>query len=284
MSRRIEFAKGEALGNDYLVVRADAVGADAAMASPEPRAMSVAACRAICDRNRGAGSDGVLVVWPDAQPIRLRIYNPDGSEAEKSGNGLRIAGAWLYAHGHVRAGVAFEVELATDTVSMTVHGERDGECDVSVEMGRARFLSPEAGETLDVGGRDVRIQAVSLGNPHCVVVERELDRSRLERLGPLLEWHERFPAGTNVQFAAARGRSSVEILIHERGVGETSASGSSSCAVAAVMRRLGLVDGPDVTVRMPGGTLQVRVSEDYALHLRGPARIVYEGTYHRLPD
>ncbi len=281
--RRIVFAKGEALGNDYLVVRAQEVSADYARVRAGERAMSLDAVRAICDRHRGAGSDGVVIVWPE-EPISLRIYNPDGSEAEKSGNGLRITGAWLHANGYVRAGSEFAVELATDTVRMTVHAERGGECDVSVEMGGASFLSPVTGEVLDVDGTDVTVHAVSLGNPHCVVVEERLDRGRLERLGPALEWHPRFPAGTNVQFAAARDRSSVEILIHERGVGETSASGSSSCAVAAVARRLGLVDGPDVTVHMPGGTLAVHVADDFALRLRGPARVVYEGTYFRLPD
>ena len=277
--RAIRFAKGEALGNDYLVVDAADLGA-----SGDPmRAISVEQTRALCDRHRGAGSDGVLVVWPSLEPIRLRIWNPDGSVAEKSGNGLRIAGAWLHRHGHVQTGKAFDVELATDTVTMTVHAERDGVCDVSVEMGRARFLADERGESLDVAGTPVTVHAVSLGNPHCVVVEPELDRSRLERLGPLLERHPRFAAGTNVQFMAARDRSSVEILIHERGVGETSASGSSSCAVAAVAKRLGLVDGPDVVVHMPGGTLQVKVGDDFDLHLRGPARIVYEGDYLVLP-
>ncbi|HUF11835.1 MAG TPA: diaminopimelate epimerase [Longimicrobiales bacterium] len=276
----IPFAKGEALGNDYLVVRADAIGADGARAAGDPsRALSVDQCRALCDRHRGAGADGVLVVWPERSPIRLRIWNPDGSIAEKSGNGLRIAAAWLHHRGHVRTGEPFDVELATDTVRMTVHGERDGERDVSVEMGRARFLADEAGETLDVNGEGVTVHAVSLGNPHCVVIEKALDRSRFDRIGPRLEWHPRFPAGTNVQFAAARDRSSVEMLIHERGVGETSASGSSSCAVAAVAKRLGLVDGPDVTVHMPGGALQVRVGPDYAVHLRGPARLVYEGSF-----
>lgn len=282
--RSVHFAKGEALGNDYIVVRAADVGADDDAVTRRGRAMTVEAVRALCDRHRGAGSDGVLVVWPTRSPIRLRIYNPDGSVAEKSGNGLRIAGAWLHANGYVHTGDAFDVELETDTVSMTVHGVAAGVCDVSVEMGRAKFLSPESGEELDAGGTAVVVHAVSLGNPHCVVIEKALDRSRLERLGPLLETHPRFEAGTNVQFAAARDRSSVEILIHERGVGETSASGSSSCAVAAVARRLGLVDGPDVTVHMPGGTLAVRVADDYALHLRGPARVVYEGTFLALPD
>ena len=282
--RSVYFAKGEALGNDYLVVRASDVGSNDQRVAAGGRAMTVAAVRAICDRHRGAGSDGVLVVWPDTAPIRLRIYNPDGSVAEKSGNGLRIAGAWLHANGYAHTGEPFDVELETDTVSMTVHGSSAGVCDIAVEMGRARFLSPEAGEDLDAGGTMVRVHAVSLGNPHCVVVEDALDRSRLERLGPILETHPRFEAGTNVQFAAARDRTSVDILIHERGVGETSASGSSSCAVAAVMRRLGRVDGPDVTVRMPGGTLAVRVADDYAMHLRGPARIVYEGTFLALPD
>ena len=280
--RSVYFAKGEALGNDYLVVRASDVGATALAAGQ--RAMTVEAVRAICDRHRGAGADGVLVLWPSDSPTRLRIYNPDGSIAEKSGNGLRIAGAWLHANGYVQIGEPFHVELETDTVSMTVHDATTAGCDVSVEMGRARFLSPESGEELDAGGTRVVVQAVSLGNPHCVVVEKKLDRARLERIGPILETHPRFEAGTNVQFAAARDRSSVDILIHERGVGETSASGSSSCAVAAVMRRLRLVDGPDVTVHMPGGTLAVRVADDYALHLRGPARIVYEGTFFSLPD
>lgn len=280
--RRIPFAKGEALGNDYLVVRADAIDASPARAAADPsHALAVDLCRALCDRHRGAGADGVLVVWPERSPVRLRIWNPDGSIAEKSGNGLRIAAAWLHHHGHVRTGDPFDVELATDTVRMTVHGERDGERDVSVEMGRARFLAEQAGETLDVNGERVTVHAVSLGNPHCVVIEEALDRSRFDRIGPRLEWHPRFPAGTNVQFAAARDRSSVDMLIHERGVGETSASGSSSCAVAAVAKRLGLVDGPDVTVHMPGGALQVRVAPDYALHLRGPARLVYEGVWMR---
>lgn len=275
MAPPLHFAKGEALGNDYLVVRADQLPA-----SEDPtRALPVPLCRALCDRHRGAGSDGVLVVWPEARPIRLRIWNPDGSIAEKSGNGLRIAAAWLHHHGFVGSGAAFDVELATDTVSMTVHGERNGERDVSVEMGRAKFLGPESGEPLDVDGERVVVHAVSLGNPHCVVVEDRPDRPRFERIGPGLEWHPRFEAGTNVQFAAARDRASVEILIHERGVGETSASGSSSCAVAAVAKRLGLVDGPDVTVHMPGGTLHVRVGDDYALHLRGPARLVYEASW-----
>lgn len=272
----IRFSKGEALGNDYLVVDA----AELASAPPaDARPLTVERCRSLCDRHRGAGSDGVLVVWPERKPVRLRIYNPDGSEAEKSGNGLRIAAAWLHEHGHVRTGQPFEVELATDTVSMTVHAETGGVRDVSVEMGRAAFLAEPAGEPLDVDGERVVVHPVSLGNPHCVVVEESLDRLRFERIGPRLEWHPRFPAGTNVQFAAARDRTSVEMLIHERGVGETSASGSSSCAVAAVASRLGLVEGPAVTVHMPGGSLQVVIGDDFALHLRGPARLVYEGTF-----
>lgn len=266
------FSKGQALGNDYLVVERSAL---AALGWPVPGTW----VERLCDRHTGAGSDGVLVVEPARSPIRLRIYNPDGSEAEKSGNGLRILGAWLYRHGHVRR-EPFQVELATDTVVMTVEAENDdGSLDISVDMGPARFLADEAGVELPLdGGESVTVHPVSLGNPHCVVIEPRLERERFLRIGPQLERHDWFERGSNIQFAEAGDADDrLRAWIWERGVGETLASGSSASAVAAVGRRLGLVSADTVTVEMRGGSVSVRVDEEYRLRLRGPARIVYEG-------
>lgn len=264
----LEFAKGEALGNDYLIVEG--------VVAPE-------LARRICDRHRGAGGDGVLAIESTARPFRLRIFNPDGSEAEKSGNGLRILGAWLHRTERVVTGEEFEVELATDTVRMTVEAELDGGAlDISVRMGPARFLDDDStapGAEIDAAGERIRVHAASLGNPHCVVVVDELDRDRFLRLGPALERHAYFANGTNVQLARRVDGGTMEAWIWERGVGETLASGSSASAVAAVARRLGLLDRETVEVRMPGGKVTVRVDDGFDLTLRGPARIVYEGRY-----
>lgn len=268
-SQPLPFSKGQALGNDYLVVVRDAL----------PWAVDARWIQAMCDRHTGIGSDGILIVEPERSPIRLRIYNPDGSEAEKSGNGLRILGAWLYGHDFVGT-EPFEVELATDTVTMTVEGENgDGSLDISVDMGPTKFLAGEDGVELPLeGGERVTAHPVSLGNPHCVVVEPRLERDRFMRIAPQLERHALFERGTNVQFAETTDTpGTLRAWIWERGVGETFASGSSASAVAAVCRRLGRIDPGEVTVEMRGGAVTVQVSDDYRLRLRGPARIVFEG-------
>jgi diaminopimelate epimerase len=282
-------AKGQALGNDYLVVDAlalaGALGSSPADATADP--MTPALARALCDRHLGLGADGVLVAWPDASPIRLRIWNPDGSGAEKSGNGLRIFGAWLHGRGVV-GGDAFEVELPRDVVRMRVLGDDPGgSLALSVAMGRADFrgasvgFTPRAGlvddEPLDLGpAGSARINTVSLGNPHCVVLVDAFDRRDFETRGPALATHEAFVEGTNVQFARAAEGNAADAWIWERGAGETLASGSSACAVAATLVRRGALERGAVTVRMPGGSVHVEVGPDFELTLQGPAQIVYE--------
>jgi diaminopimelate epimerase len=266
--------KGEALGNDYLVVDAAAL----------PWALTPGAIRALCDRHRGLGSDGILVARLGGGEIGLRIYNPDGSEAEKSGNGLRIFGAWLHGQGRV-GGEPFPVALARDEVTMQVEEAGDPDLQIVVEMGRARFDGRAVGfdaegevlgaEVVLADGETAAVHAVSLANPHCVVLVEELEREDFLRRAPQLAVHRAFSAGTNVQFARAVGPAALEAWIWERGAGETLASGSSACAVAAVATRLGLVTSPELEVRMPGGTVEVRVDEEYAVRLRGPARVVY---------
>jgi diaminopimelate epimerase len=299
----LPLAKGEALGNDYLVVdagdlaaalaaadpaTADAVAADPATADAagaDP--MTPALARALCDRHRGLGADGVLVGWPDASPIRLRIWNPDGTGAEKSGNGLRIFGAWLHGRGRV-GDEPFEVELPRDVVRLRVLGPAPGGGLVlSVAMGAADFhgravgFGPQPGladqVALDLGDAgSALVNTVSLGNPHCVVLVDEFSRADFEARGPALATSPAFAEGTNVQFARALDRSTAEAWIWERGAGETLASGSSACAVAATLVRRGALDAGVVTVRMPGGEVSVDVAGDFQVTLRGPARMVYE--------
>jgi len=271
------FVKSHALGNDYIVV--------------DPQALSFSlteqAIRRLCDRHVGVGSDGILVLSPSAHAdFGLRIFNPDGSEAEKSGNGLRIFARYLYDHGRTTKS-RFTVETPGGLVRIELHLRgRDVE-DITVDMGPVTFRSdriPVAGplrdvvdEQIEVEGEPFTVTAVSVGNPHCVVFVPDLARVDLQRWGQRLERHAMFPNRINVQFAQVLSRARVAARIWERGAGETMASGSSACAVAAAAVRKGLTDRA-VTISMPGGELKVEVDADWSLTLSGPAVQVYEGT------
>lgn len=269
----MKFHKYQALGNDYIVVE----GVQAADLSP-------ARIVRICDRHFGVGSDGILLPEPDPQGVGhgLRILNPDGSEAEKSGNGLRIFARYLWDQRRVDTS-PFPVHTAGGRVLCQV---RDGGRMVFVEMGHAGFDSrkiPVAGpprevvrEAIEVGGRTLAFTGVTVGNPHCVIHVDAVERTLAETLGPLLETHPLFPNRINVQFVKVLDPHRIQIEIWERGAGYTLASGSSSCAAAAASVKLGLCRG-DVTVLMPGGTLKIGVAPDYALTMEGPARKVAEG-------
>ncbi|MGH7388570.1 MAG: diaminopimelate epimerase [Candidatus Rokuibacteriota bacterium] len=278
----IPFAKGHGLGNDYLVMEQREL----------PAALSALAITRICDRNRGVGGDGILLLVPSARAdFGLRIFNPDGSEAEKSGNGLRIFAKYLWDHGHAKRDT-FTVDTKGGVVECQLH-VRDGRVSfVTVEMGRATFRAAEvpmtgpAGEAVGVplalrDGPALTVTAVSVGNPHCVVFVDRLDEGETRRLGPQLETHAAFPNRTNVQFARAAARDALEILIWERGAGFTLASGSSSCASAAAAVRTGRCDHGRVAVRMPGGELVVHVRPDWSLRLEGPVEEVCTGTLTR---
>jgi diaminopimelate epimerase len=242
--------RSHGLGNDYLV-------ADPAELPFEPSPERI---QLLCDRHFGVGSDGLLLLNGE---LGLRIINPDGSEAEKSGNGLRIFARWLFDTGRAPSR-SFVVQLADgSSSSVTVHP--DGW--VSVDMGTPVFRDELS--SLEVDGLRLDVTALSIGNPHCVIFGLELNEANLHRLGPRVERHAAFPNRTNVQLARASGRHAVELLIWERGAGETQASGSSACAVVAAARRRGLVDR-EVTARMPGGNLSVRIDPDGSLHQRGP--------------
>ncbi len=241
------------LGNDYLVVDPAEL----------PFALTSERVKLLCDRHLGVGSDGLLV-WQT--PLGVRIFNPDGSEAEKSGNGLRIFAKWLFDTRRVNsARFAIEVGGASAAVEIVSAGGRARS--VTVDMGAPVFRDDL--RELDVAGERLAVVPLSVGNPHCVVFRAVLDVTELRRLGPLIETHPAFPNRTNVQFARVPTRSDVELLIWERGAGETQASGSSSCAVVAAAHHLGMVD-TDVTASMPGGELRVRIGPDQTLWLSGP--------------
>ncbi|HEU0016143.1 MAG TPA: diaminopimelate epimerase [Longimicrobium sp.] len=285
-----EFFKGHGLGNDYIALEMEGLGFG----------LTPPAVRLICDRHTGVGSDGILARTGSASAdFGLRIFNPDGSEAEKSGNGLRIFAAYLLERGEVRHGRSFTVETPGGIVRMEVTGvSADGVVMVEAEMGTASFRSADVGlagpdrETEDEmlqlpSGDVVRINTVSIGNPHCVVFQDELDVEALRRRAPQVCAHAEFERGVNVQFAVPQEPDAVDAWVWERGAGETRASGSSACAIAAAAVRRGMVSERRVEVRMPGGSLHVEVREDWSLVLRGPVESVYrarlsEGMLRRL--
>ena len=272
----MRFHKYHALGNDYLVLNpADFSGWTAP---------TVEQIRVICHRNFGIGSDGIL--WgplpaPDGA-FGLRIFNPDGSEAEKSGNGLRIFSRFLQDIGRVGRS-PFAIETIGGRVRSVIR--EDGL--ITVAMGIVSFASaaiPVAGpsrevlnERISVLGREFTYCAATIGNPHCVIPLPEVSPELARRFGPDLETHPNFPRRTNVQFLQVLDRRNIRIEIWERGAGYTLASGSSSSAAAAVARRLGLVDAA-VTVHMPGGALEIEIGADYAITMTGPVTAVAQGT------
>lgn len=275
------FFRGHGLGNDYLVM--------------DPKELSFRLTpknvELICNRNWGLGSDGILALVPSKQAnFGLRIFNPDGSEAEKSGNGLRIFARYLHATGKTKKR-HFTVKTKGGLVTIDLHIDRHGDASaVTVEMGRATF-KPSAlpcsliaeeliQQPIIAAGRSLHFTGVSVGNPHCVLFKQPGEtwsREDLLSLGPALENHTLFPKRTNVQLAVPTGPKEIYILIWERGAGETQASGSSSCAAASAAVRLGLVKSP-VTVKMPGGTLSIDVTSDFSLTMRGPVAEVARGT------
>ena len=281
--------KGHGLGNDYLVVdRADL-----------PFELTPARVRYLCDRHRGFGSDGILIA-DLSDGIALRIMNPDGTEAEKSGNGLRIFGAYL--HGRDVVGTDwFDVRLTKDTVAMRVEEVLEhGVLMIRVEMGTAQFTAESAGFTGSAGvvgevpvdlphGGSARINPVSLSNPHCVVFLDQLDRADFLARAPQLCTHPLFPKGTNVQFARIIDQHTVEAWIWERGAGETMASGSSASAVCAAAVHNDLLRPGTFEVRMEGGSVEVEVTANYAVKLRGPAQMIYraqldDGSLNEMAD
>jgi len=256
----IRFSKWHALGNSYLLVERAELG----------RPLDSEFAGRLCDVRYGVGSDGVVeVVAVDGVEAEIVIWNPDGSVAEFSGNGSRIAAAWLAGRASAErvtvsaGGRTYPATVRADgTIAMAVG---------DVEVGEI--------ETVEIDGERIELTAVSVGNPHAVVRATNVDRDELLRLGPRIETSDRFPKRTNVQLVRVDGPHEVTALVWERGAGETTASGSSAVAVASAAIANGWCESP-VTVQMPGGELRVELDEENRLTLVGPAEEICSGEAH----
>jgi diaminopimelate epimerase len=250
----MRFSKWQALGNTYLLVeRGDLVaplGADDV--------------RRLCDPHCGVGADGVLEIGEvRGAEAEVVVWNPDGSSAELSGNGARIAAVWLAR----RSGVAFpRLHIGERIVPARVEGE-----DVEVDLGEANVGKPEA---LEIEGERLEVTPVDVGNPHAVI-RREPGHDELLRIGPLVEHHHRFPERTNVQLVRPDGPNDLTVAVWERGAGATRASGSSAAAAAAAAIVHGWCESP-LRVHLPGGTLEVDIREGRAI-VSGPVMEVFRG-------
>lgn len=266
----MELYKYHALGNDYLVLD------PAKWELP----LTPGRIRLICERNFGPGSDGILLgpEYRDGIPC-VRIFNPDGGEAEKSGSGVRIFARYLRDAGYVTAR-AFTLHTWGGDVGVEY---MDGEGSlIRAHMGTTTFRAPEipvAGpdrevvdEEMTFGGETYRATCVSIGNPHCVIPLPEISREKALQLGPLVERDPRFPNRINMQLLKVIDRRNIQIEIYERGAGYTLASGTSSCAAASAAYKLGLT-GPELTVHMPGGTLSIEIRPD-GVHMTGAVAAV----------
>jgi diaminopimelate epimerase len=254
--RSLPFAKWHGLGNDYLLVERTEVGA----------ALEPDLVRRLCDYHFGVGSDGVLeVVSANGDRAEVVIWNPDGSKAELSGNGARIAARWLAR----RAGVE---EVVVAVGAREVVARMRAGLEVETEMGPVE-VSPS--EALEVDGTRLEFTPVSVGNPHAVIL-REPDRAELLRLGPLVETHPRFPERTNVQLVRIDSPQEATVGVWERGAGETLSSGTSACAVAGAAVANAWCESP-VTVHLAGGDLRVDLDERFRALLTGPAQEICRG-------
>ena len=276
----MRFHKYHALGNDYIVC--DPVDFPQWKNGP-----SVDEIRVICHRNFGVGSDGIL--WgplpSEKSQFGLRIFNPDGSEAEKSGNGLRIFSRYLWDQKLAKS-ATFTIETPGGHVQSVI---KDNGKLITVDMGSVSFLSskiPHTGperevinESITVLDRTFTYCAATIGNPHCVLPLPEITAEMAHRYGPHLETHANFPRKTNVQFMQVLDRKNIRIEIWERGAGYTLASGSSSSAAASVAHKLGLVDA-DVTVHMPGGQIGIEIGANFSIRMTGTVNKVADGLMH----
>jgi len=276
---KIKFSKYHGLGNDYIVI--------------DPNVNEIPldqeTIRLICHRNFGIGSDGILYGPEDIDGIpSLRIFNTDGSEAEKSGNGIRIFSKYLFDSGYQND--TFKLKTLGGVVEVSY---LDSKAElIKVDMGTPTFISNEipvngpvrevVNELINVNGRDFHITCVSVGNPHCVIPVPDLSSDLAKQYGAAFENHPMFPNRINVQFLKAIDNNNIQIEIWERGSSYTLASGSSSTAAAWAARKLGLV-GEHVNVIMPGGTIKIDFDDNGHAHMTGSVTYVYRGEYH-MPD
>ena len=271
------FTKMHGLGNDFVVLDARAAW------SP----LDGSRIRAMADRHTGIGFDQLLLIEAARDPSRVAAYsirNADGSVAEQCGNGARCIGAWLHRAGAFAIGENVKLESPAGVIGMRLIDTAT----VAVEMGEPEFAparipfdAPATADAyaLDVDDEDIEIAAVSMGNPHAVLEVEDVHDPRVDRLGPLITRHPRFPRGANAGFVQRLGEHGVKLRVHERGAGWTLACGSGACAAVAALRKKGRV-GDDVRVELPGGVLSIAwQGPGHALWMTGPAAFSFDGEW-----
>lgn len=273
----VHFRKYHGLGNDYLVIDPNVHDVD----------LTPDSIRLICDRNFGIGADGILYgPIKSGGNLSLRIFNPDGSETEKSGNGLRIFAKYLFENRYVNE-KRFSIETLGGIVEAYI--EDDSVNLIKINMGKMTFRSTEipvkgkerevVDEELQINGVKYKVTCLSVGNPHCVIPMDEVTEEKAKELGPKVENHDIFPNRINMQLLKVIDKANIEIKIWERGAGYTLASGSSSCAAAGAAYKLGMMDN-NINVKMPGGKLLVEISESEDIYMTGAVEGVFEGRFH----
>jgi diaminopimelate epimerase len=277
----VKFLKMHGTGNDFVVLDG--------LRAPLPVADWPTLAQRMCDRHFGVGSDGILIVEPSPKAdFRMRMFNPDGSESEMCGNGIRCFAKYVYDAGLTR-GRELRVETGAGVLDLLVHGQNGHAERVTVSMGVPE-LRPERvpvaveGEIakdvpVDGVGADVRVTCVSMGNPHAVMfLEGPVAGFPLEQVGPRVEHHRLFPRRVNFEIVQPRSRAELDARVWERGAGITLACGTGACAVAAAARVHGLIDDK-VRVNLPGGTLEIEWDGKSEILMTGPAALVFEGEW-----
>ena len=278
----INFVKSHGLGNDYIVIDGKEVN----------YSLKKREIIRLCDRNYGIGSDGILMLCKSKNAdFGLKIYNPDGSQAEKSGNGLRIFSAFLFDHKYVKNKKIISIETKGGLVKSKFIKKNKNKSFFNVEMGNAIFLNNKIpvkikdknnsclNKEINLKNKKFIFNAVSVGNPHCVIFLNKISKDLAKEYGPLIETHRFFPNKINVQFVKIINKSTVNIEIWERGAGYTLASGSSSCGVVSVGYKLGLLNS-NVKVQMPGGNLNISIDNNFKLKMEGPVEEICSGKIH----
>lgn len=276
----MDFAKLQGTGNDFILIDARELKHDWS-----------ALARDMCSRHFGVGADGLLLVLPSkTADLRLRMFNPDGSEAEACGNGLRCFARYAAENGLVKS-AGFTVETMAGTRAVQIQEEAG----VQVSMGIAAFNpaavpviverrdepdeTPVVDYPIKIGNTELRISCVSMGNPHAVCFLNETVADfPLAEVGPRVEHHPMFPNRVNFEIANVISRNEIRARVWERGAGETLACGSGACAIAVVSKLKGLTDNP-VSISLPGGTLTINWDGAGEVFLSGPAEIVFYGVW-----
>lgn len=272
----LRFTKMHGLGNDFVVV--DAVRNPWTLDAP-------AVAQKVNDRRFGVGGDGLILIEKGASAsFRMRMFNPDGSEAEMCGNGIRCVACFIRDEG-----LSSENPIPIETGAGTLSLQLISEDSVRVDMGKERHLRrdipmagdpamPAVGFDLEADGRRLRAVAVSMGNPHCIVFVDDVSSVPLEEWGPAIEHNEMFPSRTNVHFAQVISTNELRMRTWERGAGATLACGTGACAVG-VAAELSGVGGNDLLIHLPGGDLRIEIAEDRTVYMTGPAVYVYKGEF-----